>query len=232
MNVRPILMHARSAQNLLAGRKTQTRRIVKPQPPAHSLGAAGDQIAAAVMVGHEQCRYGKPGDLLWVRESITLRDRAPHGLSYPTPYYRADVTDPYGLCFSTDDGFCRYVEQLRWTPSIHMPRKWSRLTLELTDVRVERVKDISEADALAEGIVVPPTPSEYRDATGERVLPHTRTARLEFIGLWNDTNGPGAWERNDWVWVLAFKVHRLNVDTFIQRVTAHETGCRPFRETA
>lgn len=208
MKARPILMHERSIQNLLAGRKTQTRRVLKPQPLDIIPMPKDPQRRWTVLLERDpprgevvRCRYGEPGDLLYVRETHFVD--GPH----QSVLYAADGVDgPNG----------------GWTPSIHMPRWASRLTLELTDVRVERVQDCSVADIAAEGWETRNLGAEIdRDA-----------ARDWWQDVWNDTNGPGAWKRNDWCWCLTFKVHRLNVDNFVRAVTSHEVGCKPFRETA
>ena len=135
---RPILCSAPDVMAILDGRKTQTRRIMKPQPnrtwpdevtPHWSVGGNRTLPGASNPL---RCPYGVPGDRLWVREAWRLPDGAPKGWVD----YRAD---------DTRDGF-------KWKPSIHMPRWASRITLEVTDVRVERLQDISEADAMAEGV--------------------------------------------------------------------------------
>lgn len=211
MKARPILFSGPMVRALLDGSKTQTRRVVKPQPVSEGILSFGEAwkwikspktwfsgVTRQQLVSRpgllQHCPYGKPGDLLWVRESITTRDKAEDGLRFDVPQYRADFTDSYGLCFTTDDG-PRYVEDLRWTPSIHMPRWASRLTLRITDVRVERLQDISEADVIAEG------------ASG-----HPDGMSHAYRSLWTLINGPGSWEANPWVWAVSFDVIRENVD--------------------
>lgn len=195
MRARPILMHARSVQNLLAGRKTQTRRIMKPQPLFRTpfwewagAGWSGNMKSLRPVAGHSlstRCPYGVPGDLLWVRESVLFNSEPGQGESLWI--YRADMDHHEAVRASED---CN----ANWRPSIHMPRRASRLTLRLTDVRVERIQEITGLDIVAEG------------CDGSRV---------GFLELWNDTNGPGAWERNDWVWALTFDVLRENVDAVL-----------------
>jgi hypothetical protein len=200
MKARPILMHARSIQNLLAGRKSQTRRIVKPQPKRRWLAEMFDGCAlfsrpgtlAGEFTQAVKCPYGLVGDLLWVRETFAPNRVLPMSHREPGEFiYRAD-RDP-------EDGGVKW--SANWKPSIHMPRRASRLTLQLTYVRVERVQDISDWDAYAEGIKDGDAPAS--------------TPCQQFERLWNNTNGPGAWKRNDWTWALSFEVLRKNVDAVL-----------------
>lgn len=209
MRERPIPFKATMVRAILDGRKTQTRRIVK----ASHWRQFADCDDYGKTIGNWEvdlscCPYGQPGDRLWVRE--TCRQ------VYPiTPYshgivYRADA--PRAL------GMDEYSSRHKWTPSIHMPRWASRITLEITDVRVQRVQDIGEAGATAEGLAtVTKDGTTWKfgipDADG---LPGTddigwpwtkwdRDPRKAFATLWNDTYGPDAWDRNDWVWAVSFK---------------------------
>lgn len=195
-------MHARSIQNLLAGRKTQTRRIVKwlwGAPHAQAWSVKNGRFEYADNDGwHDcappRCLYGSSGDLLWVRESVLFNSEPGRGES---PWiYRADVDHPEAVRISED---CN----ANWRPSIHMPRRASRLTLRLTDVRVERVQETSVDDILCEGIILTADDEGHRAAWAK---------------LWDHTNGPGAWERNDWCWCLSFEVLRQNVDVVLRRL--------------
>ncbi len=191
--MKPILFNADMVRAILEGRKTQTRRVVKPDPEiADSFIIRDDGTISACHVDPPcfpgdtggvdydeiRCPYGQPGDRLWVRETF-----ANIGLKGypPTWFYRADGDElpPF-------DGRC---EDNKWRPSIHMPRAASRIDLEITAVRVERVQDISVEDALDEGIV------------------HStlNCPRMEFAQLWNKINGPDAWDQNPWVWVIEFE---------------------------
>jgi hypothetical protein len=164
---------------ILDGSKTQTRRIVKPQlsfdPNDHqgtnlsgksSAQEAMDQVIAS-------CPYGQPGDQLWVRETWKP-DHETEGIAW----YRAS--------------FGNYENGDRWHPSIHMPRWASRITLEIVSVRIERLNEITHADAIAEGC--PPHPG----------LP-TQSVCGDYERLWDSINGPGSWNANPYVWVLTFK---------------------------
>lgn len=196
MRARPILFSGPMVRALLEGRKSQTRRVVKPQPnnvagPYHpeSRGITWVWMARDDFPGYTyatqdfRCPYGKPGGLLWVRETFgCLCHNSMQPMTGCELLYRA-----------TDD----HEDPLSgWRPSIHMPRWASRLTLRLTDVRVERVQDISEEDALAEGC---------RSQVKHSAL---------FADLWESINAKRgySWESNPWVWALLFEVIQKNVD--------------------
>ena len=197
MKERPILFSAPMVRSLLDGTKTQTRRIAK-KPVRHP--DLGNLYAPGALVLEREpqhvidraCPYGQPGDRLWVRENFYREfDRRPEDQEERIEWvesgylaYRASDDQPYG-----SGGY------LPWRPSIHMPRWASRITLEVTGVRVERLQDISEVDALAEGI------QELIDAG----VDHDGTPRDTYRVLWESINGPGAWDANPWVWVIEFR---------------------------
>ncbi len=189
---RPILFSTEMVKAILEGRKNQTRRIVTPQPTGqnlksclcgkwlkkHFFGLLLPQIKDLPM----HCPYGQIGDRLWVRETWAHNPQ-------PTSefLYRAD-----GEIEGT------------WRPSIFMPRHASRITLEITDIRVERLNAISEADAIAEGIRPVPhkyTMWKYYGKEGE----YTPNPKTSYSSLWNSINGPNAWNANPWVWAITFK---------------------------
>lgn len=151
---RPILFSAPMIRAILSGRKTQTRRIVKPGKP---------------------CPYGQAGERLWVREAW---GRHPES---PAIVYRADadcLPHPFGR-----------LGEPKWRPSIHMPRAYSRILLEITGIRQERLHDISNSDALAEGV--------------EPRLGYS--AAYCFARLWESIHGPDAWGADPLVWVVGFQ---------------------------
>ncbi len=174
MRERPILFSAPMVRAILGGRKTQTRRVVK------------DRYIDAVFLVHffkylrGNCPYGQPGDRLWVRESFCDARSAGAGCVL----YRA-----------SGDRACR------WKPSIHMPRSASRILLEITAVRVERLNDISEADAKAEGLMR--VSDGFRGADG---LPWYANPVASYRSLWESINGAGSWAANPWVWVIEFNL--------------------------
>jgi hypothetical protein len=206
MKERPILFSAPMVRALLAGTKTQTRRVVKPQPDSdEATGACWLEIDGrhqwAWHSGADQdilpnetqsfCPYGQPGDRLWVRESHWwFKDEPDHSCGYYPPKLTADDVE-----YRADGDEGRKV----WRPSIHMPRWASRITLEITGVRVERLQDISEHDAQAEGCAL-----ECMTPTGDDIGSAIHGPG-GYIALWESINGPGSWGANPWVWVLEFK---------------------------
>jgi hypothetical protein len=192
MKERPILFSAPMVRAILAGQKTQTRRVVKPEPQmvTHDRktttweGDPGVLLDLLEQTGRK-CRYGKPGDRLWVRE--TFQRFSDDG----EIMYRAD---PASLRAMNE---LKYDEcqEARWRPSIHMPRWASRILLEVVSVRVERLNDISESDLAAEGI------QELIDGG----VDHDGTPLDTYRVLWESINGRGSWESNPWVWVVEFE---------------------------
>jgi hypothetical protein len=220
---RGILMHKRSTEGIRAERKTQTRRIIRGMPPTIYAKNLTDGVLSVWPSRDDmgetfKCPYGQPGDRLWVRETwATLKE-----YDHLPP---RDVPVNAGVWYAADDPFkTDRVAAGRTRSSLHMPRWASRITLEITDVRVERVQNISPSDCLSEGIdpsVCHDWGGYYRDrVTGELYaggpnegsgsFQYPEKAVEEFQRLWDDTNGKGAWERNDWVWVVCFK--RLGAD--------------------
>lgn len=225
MKARPILFQGDMVRAILDGRKTQTRRIVKPQPPLDELGdpahgeivgpewyepavvdrqgelVPGEAVYGAFDTDGEwgaKCPYGQPGDLLWVREKF-----AEHP-DYPEFFYAADGDE-----FIDADGGT-FVISGHCKPSIHMRRKLSRLTLRVTGVRVERLHDIKPDDIRAEGV----------ELTGKyRGLEPADWEQCEFADLWESINGPDSWRENLWVWVIEFEPIRANVDTILSDAT-------------
>ena len=206
---RPIIFSAPMVQALLAGRKSQTRRVLKPQPNDRNTGGAAltDQGWAWLngwdgsIIGRASVPYA-PGDRLYVREAACWVS----GWGWR---YRADNDD---LTEKREAG-----EGGRWRPSIHMPRWASRLTLTVTDVRVQRLQDISEADAIAEGIqrlIGSKGPNYFtREISGKWSGSfNAPTAAEVYSDLWNSLHGPDAWDANPWVVALTFTVQCGNID--------------------
>jgi hypothetical protein len=194
---RPILFSAPMVRALLDGSKTQTRRVVKPQPSF--IGSMGDPNTPFKTIDDGLhcriiCPYGQPGDQLWVREAWRFIDG---GAVYDAAGGVQDSFEPETLYRADRDN-----ARGPWKPSIHMPRWASRITLEVTCVRVERLKDISEADALAEGV---PGYQEGFDPPPDDPS-FEWSYRAAYARLWDSINGAGSWELNPLVWVLEFKV--------------------------
>ena len=203
MKARPILFSAPMVCALLDDRKTQTRRALPKQPPADfdvasAVTSDGGAVIYKSSLGspggyHINCPYGKRGDLLWVRESWTTRQ----GLDKVRP---RDISPLQSVGYLADDEG-PWLGKKR--PSIFMPKWASRITLEIVDVRVERLQDVSREDATAEGY-------PFRDAPLSCTPPESW-----FAQLWRDINGQKAWSDNPWVWVVGFKVHKANVNDFL-----------------
>jgi len=207
MRERPIILNSEMVKAVLDGRKTQTRRIVKLNDSGrvkfHGRQWHIDDYNVAIA-----CPFGEVGDRLWVRETWS-EDFANY---YPNDrvWYAAnddrrmdiEVVDGVRGIFSPESNV--HVP-FRWRPSIHMPRWASRITLEITGVRVERLQDISEADARSEGIklagdLLPEYPETYLTPNGDFA-----TATVAFQRLWQSIYGDESWDSNPWVWVIEFK---------------------------
>ncbi|MCK1825998.1 hypothetical protein MX655_10645 [Pseudomonas aeruginosa] len=203
MKERPILFTGPMVGAILEGRKTVTRRVVKPQPDF--LGSMVDpntpfKTLDAGLHARITCPYGEPGDRLWVREAWAADAQvdaiAPSDLSQGEPiWYPADL--------SVRQTGCSMISKGRVRPSIHMPRWASRILLEITAVRVERLQDISEEQALAEG--VRGEPCDHAQQACADIGCWGDTAKGAFGFLWESLNGEGSWAANPWVWVVEFK---------------------------
>lgn len=243
MAVRPILFSGPMVRALLAGTKTQTRRILKLVPPedateVHTWFAPPDVptrgipnrwaqsgLWAKKPGAHGYVRYVgampyRPGDVLWVRETWGVGTRPdPHhgwrdGIEFKadgvgddcSPLH--DIEPPNGIAMPEMSG---------WRPSIHMPRWVSRITLVVTDVRVQRLQEISEPDAIAEGIEPDDVGSAWRCYAPEpKGQTHWLDPRESYRTLWNSINGSGSWEANPWAAAYTFSTHHQNVDAFLK----------------
>jgi hypothetical protein len=233
MKARPILFSAPMVRALLDGRKTQTRRVVKPQPGEldrpflmdgtwHVTDSQGGHMSPLGPHNDGACPYGVPGDLLWVKESWRYinHQNGPKGFEVCVGYEADGENLPNRPSLLTGPGWEDKVDRWpfrsrRW-PSIHMPRWASRLTLEITDVRVERLQAISRADAIAEGLQRLPASGRWVVEKGQQYAGLAdHDPRLVYSWLWEAINGPGSWAANPWVWVVEFKVHAANVDAVL-----------------
>jgi len=186
MKERPIIFSGPMVRAILNGSKTQTRRVAKltangyvKEPGGHRRWHTADFDARLA------CRYGQPGDRLWVRETWRHIEG---GAVYDAAGGLMDSHDPETIYRADRPHFPG-----PWRPAIHMPRWASRIALEVTGVRVERLHEISEADAIAEGV------------NNSLHLPGGRFARENFAHLWWTINGDGSWDANPWVWVVDFR---------------------------
>jgi hypothetical protein len=209
MTDRPIIFSAPMVRALLDGRKTQTRRVLKPQAAgnAYRLAVYDPQRAAFFFdegtgaLQPVRLPYA-PGDRLWVREAF--RGDAGYNAYPPREWSHWPVSyeaDPFETCIGLDTG--------RLRPSIHMPRWASRITLTVTDVRVQRLQEISEGDAIAEGCA-PVMVREGRSSSGMAFS--VWSWRDGYKDLWNSLHDPEAWGANPWVVALTFTVGQRNID--------------------
>ena len=210
---RPILFSTPMVQAILAGRKTMTRRIIKPQPDDDGLWNDTDfpRSLQSTLKGWNgstenfgesrewRCPYGQLGDILWVRE--TLYQHGELGLSYVADNKDIDeAAIPEDYTPYRDYASCK-------VPAIHMQKSVARIWLEVTDIKVERLQDITDDDAKAEGMLHGDQPPK---SIGGHPVTMTIDARSEFYSLWCKINGEESLEANPWVWVVSFKVLSTN----------------------
>ena len=239
MKERGVLFSAPMVRALLAVAKTQTRRLVKLREfgPSTTRGydwtfrdkrALWNDVGTKWLI--ERCPYGVPGDRLWVREThakFAVGDRG--GIVPQCVAYRATCDADGSFDYVNNGDEIMHLKVTKWTPAIFMPRWVSRITLEVTEVRVQRLQDISEEDARAEGplfaidqeqtVLFPGLTAERNtgcsacqgDGRGIAELCHdsTRGKRRPFAcwyaTVWDAINGTGSWERNPWVFAISFK---------------------------
>lgn len=214
MKERPVIFNGEMVRAILDGRKTQTRQVIANVSPDNCIPLqkptkTKDGIYTHVMdaPGNGLCPFGQVGDRLWVRETFAVlgnEDGCPIDWDgnlikgdekHAARIYKASCwQEPgnYGL-WSIPDRDTQY--EGAWRPSIHMPRWASRILLEITAVRVERLNDISESDAKAEGVA----PSQHI------ITPPEALYRVGFLKLWQSIYGEESWGANPWVWVIEFR---------------------------
>lgn len=213
---RSILFSAPMVRAILAGEKTVTRRKVKKQATLDCLAAGFETSFLTVPGNADLCPYGKAGDRLWVRETwgVISHEFDEHGkmvewqpdrpakaireMRFGQGYYSGHViyrADGPAEWAGDDDGGGE--PRSAWKTPIHMPRVASRILLEITDVRVERLQDIDDDQARAEGVM---SCERDIDPDGNDYSPSEL-----YGGLWTMINGPGSWQENPWVWVVEFK---------------------------
>lgn len=206
MKERGIIFNAEMVRAILDGRKTQTRRIIKSVPETHSFHGwvmsstrAEEEGKACWAIGDSpllkepirlNCPLGKIGDRLYVRETFKDGVCTESTIAYKATHKPSDLEEGW-------------YEEIKWTPSIHMPRRYSRITLEITDVRVEQIRNMSETDAISEGVQL------LRDGQWKcyhsDLFEYMPTALGSFSTLWNSIYGEFSWLENPWVWVIEFK---------------------------
>ncbi|ENQ9726410.1 TPA: hypothetical protein RXU73_003009 [Yersinia enterocolitica] len=202
MNEKPILFNSEMVNAILSGRKTQTRRIIS-ENTLHLFDVAAssgechpielcDQRSQSYYL--EFCPLGKTGDQLWVREAFATGLCTKSTLAYRATHKTEDLEEGWG-------------ETIKWTPSIHMPRWASRINLLITGVRVERLNDISDVDAMSEGIDADrlAESQDHYDCIADHNMTGRPTAKWYFSNLWQSIYGEENWEANPWVWVIEFE---------------------------
>lgn len=234
MKERGIIFNSEMVRSILDGRKTQTRRVVNNVIPGNCLWLkkptktrSGTTTHVLDAPKYSLCPLGKVGDRLWVRETFALlgnedgvcidwNDQIVYESEEAARIYKASCEQKdgdYGLWSIPDDADWKphtdnHKYDGTWTPSIHMPRWASRITLEITDVRVERLQDISEKDAIAEGIVAGRYGNEGNWQKGFYLLDSNQpyqAAKDAFCALWQSIYGVDSFYKNPWVWVIEFK---------------------------
>lgn len=201
MKERPILFSGEMVRAILEGRKTQTRRMIKPQPASviknedGSMSQGDYNGSVDFLIKNINCPYGQPGDRLWVRETWGI-----------CPDYNC-------VRYKADRGVDSEAVGGKWHPSIHMRREYSRINLEITNIRVERLQDISEEDAKSEGIeeleiIVHNEGTQFLygidpDSANSKFV--TDNPISSYKELWEKINGPGSWDKNPFVRVVEFK---------------------------
>lgn len=222
MKERPILFSGPMVRAILDGRKTQTRRVVKPQPvqmdDRHYMTHPGSMIygkSALLNKLSRKCPYGQPGDQLWVRETW-LYDDYMHSETAGKPDLPGGLYSHRIVYRATQPEYpVETIGSQKWRPSIHMPRWASRINLEIIDVRIERLQDISIKDALAEGItgvtkdneVVKYCVLDKGDRSSIAWVDMPRSPIQAYKRLWDSINAARgySWDSNPFIWVIKYE---------------------------
>lgn len=223
MTERGMIFNSEMVRAILDGRKTQTRRIMKVQPENSELGlrrvveskngiddgkyfwSQSDATGLKSRSKPFACPFGTVGDRIWVREAFRVHSRA---TDVATLVYKASERNswteqthrvPVAVCNKP-------ATPEKWTPSLHMPRWTSRILLEITNVGVQRLQDISSGDAVREGICQLPASGRYCLSPGDQYFGGaSHSAKEVYSWLWSSIYGEESWKANPWVWVIEFK---------------------------
>ena len=197
MAERPILFSTPMVRAILDGRKTQTRRIVKDIPLGYDfVGASEDKTYLRAITDKGRVLWTIDprwhiGDILWVRETWAIKPPIDPEQDWTTYFYKAT----YDL-----DGY-----DFKWKPPIFMPKDACRIKLRITDIRVERLQDISEGEAIAEGVVTNCCPIISETGSNEIFYNEGDYPTDHYQRLWESINGKGSWDKNPFVWVITFE---------------------------
>jgi hypothetical protein len=216
---RPILFSTPMIQSLLAGRKTQTRRMAAvPVGDHHGIDIMDWGLSEhphlsegkwtyTVQTDVDDSRafelkpkYGHAGDIIWCRESWF--PAAINGNKVMVGFYDKDPDNTYEFTTEKIDFYLKQMNKGRMIPSIHMPKEAARIWLQVTDVRVERLQDITEEDAQAEGVEL----VDYYDIPKDGIQYQAHSNKEAFESLWQSINSTESWDANPWVWVVSFEV--------------------------
>ena len=217
MKERGMIFNAEMVRAILDGRKTQTRRLIKLSHERGMVnpvvrGRNGEISSITCRLAPMLCPFGQPGDRIWVRETfqgpLVSEELLEEYRAYPEKFENPEYCE-----YAADGGprpeYCDLDDNLRhgWRPSIHMPRWASRITLEITGVRVERLNDISETDAEAEGIDMEALfdAQDCYDCIADHNMTGRPTVTGKFKYLWESIYGEESWQANPWVWVITFQ---------------------------
>lgn len=207
MKAVPMIFNTEMVKALIDGRKTVTRRPIQPTPSVEEDFSDDGYSKVIIYKGRElmpfQCPYGSVGDLIYVRETFRL-------------YSNTDECGCYDHCSCPPNGTPLYFAthddgESKWKPSIHMPRSISRLTLKVSDVRIEQIQDITDEQAIDEGISSHPSLPAWLSPVGYHTTPI-----YAYEELWNSLYSN--WEENPYVWVIEFEVIRKNVDQVLREI--------------
>jgi hypothetical protein len=233
MKERPIIFNTATVKAIIEGRKTQTRRLVKPQPKAFDGSGGGHwwrctYVQSMVRVEEELQNptseyyegfidevnpFGKKGDRLWVRETFCYGRIDEWDAEHPedrrlyvdqdNAFIKNQQSIPKQWCEENNVD----VEGVVWKPSIHMPRSAARILLEITKIRIERLNQISTQDAVQEGLLKLPASGRYVVNQGDQYFGAASSNPCEvFKWLWESIYGSNSWDFNPWVWVVEFNV--------------------------
>lgn len=197
MKFTPILFSTEMVQAILAGRKTQTRRILKVKGCKPFIPDSSWDIESILEWNKNYHPYGQVGDVLWVRESFNVvTEKFPEEKKV---FVYKETMVSKNRAASTE---------WKWKPSIHMPKEACRIFLQIKDIRIERLNDIKEKDAISEGIKMTWISDNPRQCKFKNYLNNGSGSTYpveSFRSLWHKINGPTSWVKNPWVWVIEFE---------------------------